>query len=608
MKATNTVQLIGNECVHPHAGSTMGLTLRRPLVLGIALFAMSCHLALSADGDLDPGFGNSGIVFTDVTPGEDEAYAVAIQSDGKIVVAGTSFNGGTGFDFAITRHLTDGSLDAGFGVGGKVITDFENRDDIGYAVAIRSDGKIVVAGSAFVSGASRFGLTRYNVDGSLDVTFGNSGRVVGDLGGIFDQALAVVLQGDGRIVAAGSSYDFSTGHDFALARFNPNGSLDPTFGFGGGVVFDFEFGDDAAFAVAVQEDGRIVAGGSALISGGFQDFALMRYNANGSLDGSFGNGGWTTTDFANGFDEAYSIALQSDGSIIAAGTALDSNGGSGFDMALARYNNEGALDASFGLEGKVVTDFSNATDFANAVLAQNDGRIMVAGIALNGGTGWDIALARYQADGSLDSSFGFDGRVATDVGTEFEGANAMAFQSDGRIVVAGTANTFDAGPLFVLARYEAATPHALTFYLHGNDIPGTASGFTMNESPAPVQTLGLNLLNSPNWYSAPLLTGIFLPGATFKVILPRTAALGVGVTFRLAATEPNGADERLLGQTTQTLGLSLGPRTVNIRVSTPVMLNEQRLKLTISSALGLNLNLQTGSGTRLEMTGFAGTP
>ena len=144
--------------------------------------------------------------------------------------------------------------------------------------------------------------------------------------------------------------------------------------------------------------------------------------------------------------------------------------------------------------------------------------------------------------------------------------------------------------------------------MHGNDIPGTAGGFTMNQTPAPSQTLGLKLLNSPSWFSQPTLTGTFQSGAAFKVVMPGTLSLSLALTFRLAATNPDGSAEQVLGQTTQTLGLGLGPRTISIPVATPVSLAKQRLKLTISSSSSLNLNLQVGDSTFMEAAGFIGSP
>ena len=145
-----------------------------------------------------------------------------------------------------------------------------------------------------------------------------------------------------------------------------------------------------------------------------------------------------------------------------------------------------------------------------------------------------------------------------------------------------------------------------TLYLHGRDIPGTAGGFTMNQTPAPSQTLSLNLLSAPKWFSEPLLNGTFGAGATFKVVVTRTAGLSLATTYRLAATNPDGTGEQLLGQISRLLGG--GTQIITIPVTTPLTLNNRRLKLTISSAVGLSVNLQMGNSAYLEATQFVSRP
>ncbi len=225
-------------------------------------------------------------------------------------------------------------------------------------------------------------------DGSLDPTFSTDGKVTTDFAGGFDEAFAVALQPDGKIVAAGGAVVGSSPFDFALTRYNPDGSLDPTFGTDGKATTDFG-GTDEALAMALQPDGKIVAAGQAFTGSSPDfavDFAVARYNPDGSLDSTFGTGGKVTTDFA-GFDAARAVALQPNGKIVAAG-------GSSFDFAVARYKKHGSLDPSFGPGGKVTTDFASSTDVARAVALQPDGKIVAAGDAATG-TSFDFALARY---------------------------------------------------------------------------------------------------------------------------------------------------------------------------------------------------------------------
>jgi len=376
--------------------------------------------SLLKDGDLDFTFGDDGKVITDFG-GSSSGRAVAVQKDGKIVVAGNSSG-----DFAVARYNRDGSLDVNFGTGGTVTTDFGGDDDSGNAVAIQQDGKIVVAGSAGSEENSNFAVARYNRDGSLDVNFGTGGTVTTDFGGDLDFGSAVTLQKDGKIVVAGSS-----DNDFAVARYNTDGSVDMSFGTGGKVTTDFG-GDDNGTGVAIQKDGKIVVSG-----GSDNDFAVARYNTDGSLDATFGTGGLVITDFGGSvFGRA--VVLQKDGKIVVAG---NSDG----DFAVARYNADGSLDTAFGTEGLVTTDFGG-DDQGTGVAIQKDGKIVVAGFTDN-----DFAIARYNTDGSLDITFNptgsLPGTVITDFGGNDQGAG-VAIQKDGKIVVSGGSDND-----FAVARY-----------------------------------------------------------------------------------------------------------------------------------------------------------
>src|SRR5215471_5387552 len=330
-------------------------------LLGVALILLIVVPSplRAADGDLDTTFGSGGIVITDFG-GDDVATSVALQSDGKIVAAGRTLVGGVS-SFALGRYNSDGSLDTTFGTGGKVTTD--SLGDA-FALSIRSDGKIVVAGGRTQS-PSNFALARYNSDGSLDSTFGSGGKVERtDFSGLF---VALVLQPDGKIVVAGGKNG-----DFVLVRYNGDGSLDTTFGSGGTLTTDFSGRDDEAYALAIQSDGKIVAAGRTTTTSGsvMSDFALARYNSDGSLDASFGTGGKVTTAFPSPFPgAAYSMALEPDGKIVAAGGGLDVESG----IRLARYNSDGSLDITFGVGGKVGLSDPDGKSIA----LQPDGKIVV---------------------------------------------------------------------------------------------------------------------------------------------------------------------------------------------------------------------------------------
>jgi uncharacterized delta-60 repeat protein len=401
----------------------------------------------AASGDLDPTFGSGGKVLTDFGSSVDAARALAVRSNGQIVAAGESAYGSGTYDFAVARYNADGSLDPSFGSGGKVLTDLNASSvDEAFALALQPNGKIVAVGrTRSADGAFDFALVRYNADGGLDPSFGADGKVVTDLNSsIGDEGLAVALQQDGKIVAAGVSAG-----DFAVFRYNADGSLDAGFGARGKALTDLGSSRfDEAHAVLLQPDGKIVAAGRS-ITGSSVDFALVRYNPDGSLDPTFGAGGKVLTDLGSSrFDEAHAVLLQPDGKILAAGR---SNATGRFDFALVRYNPDGSLDPSFGTRGKVLTDIDSRLDEVSAIALQPNGKIVAAGMS-DTRASLDFAVVRYDAAGRLDPTFGTGGKVLTDLGnSSFDDAFALALQN-GRIVAAGVSNA--SGSLdFALARY-----------------------------------------------------------------------------------------------------------------------------------------------------------
>jgi uncharacterized delta-60 repeat protein len=327
----------------------------------------------NTDGSLDTGFGTGGTVITEVGFEDgSEGFAVVLQPDSKIVVAGSAIWGG----FVLARYNSNGSLDTGFGWGGYVTTSFttftEDNRGYGHAVALQPDGKIVVAG--YTNGSSYIALARYNSDGSLDTGFGDGGKVMSD----FDkcngvEGYAMALQSDGKVLVAGDCEPINNNNEaFLLVRYNSDGSLDTGFGNGGIVTTDFSWNEDEGHAVMLQADGKIVVAGGMSTYPNNIDFELARYYSDGSLDAGFGKSGKVTTDFFGRDDYGYAVALQGDGKIVVAGS-------SGGDFALARYNSDGSLDAGFGTGGKTTTDFGGDDDGGYAVALQTDGKIVVAG-------------------------------------------------------------------------------------------------------------------------------------------------------------------------------------------------------------------------------------
>lgn len=348
----------------------------------------------NSDGTRDTSFGTGGRVTTDFGSPWEFATSVAVQPDGKIVAAGGSLVGWFN-DFALARYNTDGTLDASFGTGGKVLTDFGVTAQA-YSMAVQPDGQIVVAGEANIDGGYNFELVRYNSDGTLDAGFGTGGKVTTDFGlreqGFsYAEGYSLAIQPDGKLVVAGAAF-IGAGFEAALARYESNGALDPSFGTGGKVITDLGGGNATlgpAFnwmsSVAVLPDGRIIAAGQANIVRGY-GFALVRYESDGTLDTSFGTAGEVTTDFFlldQGFSlaQASSLAVLPDERIVVGGRAYDINNG-GFHFALARYNGDGTLDAGFGAGGQVTPNFGRDYEAVSSVVAQPDGKTVVAGGAV----------------------------------------------------------------------------------------------------------------------------------------------------------------------------------------------------------------------------------
>lgn len=383
-------------------------------------------------GALDSGFGTSGYVTTSFSFFDDWCYALLVQPDGKIVVAG-EFGNGYDFDFAIIRYNDDGTLDNTFGVSGSVIIPIGNGDDIAYDIALQPDGKIVAAGTTLNGFNKDIALVRCNSNGTLDSTFGTAGMTITDIGGANDKANAIILQNDGKILVAGSTF-VSSYNNFSVLRYTDNGILDTTFGTGGISISDIGNSDNGIMDIALQTDNKIVVAGWS--SNGvpfYYDFAVARLDTNGILDNSFGQNGYVITAVVSSLNSASAIAIQQDGKIVVAGLAII-----GYeDFAVVRYNIDGTLDNSFGTGGKVTTAVGNSRDIANDMVVQPDGRIILAGYSYNGSTNNNTSLVRYNTDGTLDASFGVNGKTIQPIGTHDNGAWAIALQPDGKILTGG---------------------------------------------------------------------------------------------------------------------------------------------------------------------------
>ena len=376
----------------------------------------------AADGSRDSTFGTAGFARTTLA---DNGKAVKVQFangiSNKIYAAGEKNN-----NFALVRYNLDGTLDTTFGSGGIVVTDVNNNSlDICRAMLIQSsDNKIVVAGVAQIrADDDDFAIVRYNSNGTLDTTFDGDGKRTDDIGNESASARRVAIQPDGKIIAAGA---------FAIVRFNPDGSFDTSFGTDGKVRCI----TCSISGMALQSDGKIVVVG---------DKFVVRYKTDGSLDTAFGTGGTTSLSiFVN------AVAIQPDGAIVVAGYTGDSNN----DFAVSRLLSNGTLDSSFDIDGKVTTAIGAGSDIAYAVIIQPDYKIVVAGLVFVGTNNNDFALVRYNPDGSLDTSFSFDGKQTTAIGTNNDVANALAIQTDYKIIAAGYAYSGTNND-FAAVRYNA---------------------------------------------------------------------------------------------------------------------------------------------------------
>jgi uncharacterized delta-60 repeat protein len=436
------------------------------LVCALALVCPASVSAASADaasppGGLDLSFDGDGKAITQIGSFTDQAHEVALQPDGRIVVAGFS-ESGTGRRFAVVRHNADGSLDASFDGDGKVTTAIGtgSRDEA-YAVALQPDRKIVVAGDSYdASNNSHLAVVRYNADGSLDTGFDGDGKVTTVVGGK-SHATAVAVQGDGRIMVAGAGTPcVGCGLFPALARYNPDGSLDTSFNDdkastpSGTRVMTDDFGNGGvARALAIQGDGKIVVAGDVFHFNNRVMF-VFRLEAGGGSDPTFG---LAITDIAwepnRATDLATAVDTLADGRIVVAGFTQV---GSSFQIAALRYRDNGSLDPTFDGDGIVTTAVGTFSQ-GFGVAVDVDGRTVVAGDSFNGANK-DLALVRYGADGSLDPAFGSGGIVTTPVGTAADQARGVALQPDGRIVVAGFSDNGINQDDFVVARYHGDPP------------------------------------------------------------------------------------------------------------------------------------------------------
>lgn len=417
----------------------------------VLLFSSFC--SSSFNGQLDPTFGRNGTIMTNYDKVDDMAASIDLQSDGKIIVAGST-GGSLSWAFSVARYDQNGAPDFSFTSGqypGLVITDFGFPENLSFcqSVKVQKDDKIVAAGLFGFSNPS-FAVARYTVNGKPDTSFNKTGYVLTNFGGDSDSASALAIHDNGKILVVGNT-DRKGYNCFALVRYNTDGSLDTSFNKAGTVITDL--GQDAIpTSVVIQNDDKIVVAGYTK-----SKFIIVRYQYDGQLDKSFNSSGIVMGSFGGAADAAYGIALQFSGKrIIIAGT------GNAFGknvFALAAFTEWGILDTSFNAgQGIIIIPFSKNIDVAKGIAIQDDEKIVSAGYATWSSSQSEFAVARCAQNGTLDTSFNpgqFAGTVLTNFTIPAQ-ASSLVIQPNGRIIVAGTATQDpDNFAYFALARYIA---------------------------------------------------------------------------------------------------------------------------------------------------------
>ncbi len=388
---------------------------------------------INVDGSPDHSFSGDGLATPNtgadppIVPGI--ATSVVVQPDGRIMIAGSYQNASA---FAIARYNSDGNLDLTLDGDGVLADHKASGISMHNAVAVQADGKIVTAGTSGAPSGNEahFAVARYNIDGSLDPSFSEDGKLVVFFPRSPSEGYAIAIQPNGKIVVAGSSSNGSN-TDFAVIRLNVDGSYDNSFSDDGQLTTDIRGYNDAASAVAIQPDGKIVVGGYSNIFGADDDFALVRYNADGSLDNTFSGDGKLTTDFGSSRDIGNTLIIQPDGKIVQVGIVGFTPTADNMNIAIARFNNDGSPDLSFDGDGVLITDVDGTSEFADAAVLQPDGKLVVVAGTASG----NFAFVRYNNNGSFDNSFSDDGKLLFNLGALF--ANALVIQADGKLVAGG---------------------------------------------------------------------------------------------------------------------------------------------------------------------------
>ncbi len=466
-------------------------------------------------GLMDKSFGVNGKASVEI--GMNTSVSdVAIQPDGKIVMAGTGWNSTSSYDFIVLRFNTDGSLDQSFGQGGKVITDF-GWTDRARAVAIQSDNKILVVG--YID-TNQLGIARYNVDGSLDTGFGGDGKVTTDGVAVYDMGpMGITQQADGKIIAVGSCFT-NNGYEILIVRFNIDGSPDTSFDQDGIMTAMTGYSSVGRDVVVLPDQKLLVSGFGTYAAGSGSGFVIARIDPNGGLDKSFQGGGILLTDVGASINGTLglALALQDDQKFVTIGNTND-------NFAMLRYNPNGSLDTTFDGDGIVLNNAMKGQD----IKIQPDGKILVAGTIGTYDTGMDITVYRYNQDGSIDSTFGQSGSININFGDDR--CSAIALGQKGTIDIAGyTGNLFTLAQLIGDGTFTYDPNHQFDYLKVGEQALDTF-GYTVSDGVLTDTALVTITINGFSKYT-------YLPLVSYrlklygKVTQNGTAAPGISLLLR----------------------------------------------------------------------------
>lgn len=424
--------------------------------------------AIANPGDLDPSFGTAGRVFIDVFDHVEAATAIVQARDGKLLVGRWVYNFPAADDFSVMRLRTDGTLDPTFDADGRTFVELGSPRGVTRTVLELASGRIIAAGqvtdaNGFLQG---FGLVRFEATGAIDSSFGVNGVVQGKFGGDVGSIEGVVEQPDGRLVAAGYVQGADGKCDMVIVRFDPTGSLDPTFGTNGMLRVDFFAAgqDDIGLELVQQADGKLVVAGRAFDASGVRRLALLRLTSDGSLDATFGDGGRVALDVPDVARAEVSLRDRGDGKLVIAGQTRTQAEDCG--AVIARLNADGSPDTTFGGDSMVQLPLGSCyAEGASTLVLEPDGAVVIANTFSPQAYPSDVKIARLTPAGERDLAFGNEGTALVEMGLAQWSSHVdasigacMVRQSDGRIVLAAS-DQFDwdfGGTFFMVARLLAS--------------------------------------------------------------------------------------------------------------------------------------------------------